>query len=84
MRIALIHALKHSILPIETSFAQLWPDARLMNLMDDSLSADLAQDGRLTDGMTERFQALGRYVWVGQLFWREHVVAEGQVVAEGH
>src|ERR1700739_3732958 len=62
MRIALIHALKHSILPIETSFAQLWPDARLMNLMDDSLSADLAQDGRLTDRMTERFQALGRYV----------------------
>src|SRR6201998_4828366 len=61
MRIALIHALKHSILPIGASFAKLWPDARLMNLMDDSLSADLVQDGRLTDGMTERFQALGRY-----------------------
>ena len=28
MRIALIHALKHSIVPIETSFARLWPDAR--------------------------------------------------------
>src|SRR3954466_6537340 len=61
MRIALIHALKHSIVPIEASFAKLWPEARLMNLMDDSLSADLARDGRLTDAMTERFLALGRY-----------------------
>ncbi|MGY3605076.1 MULTISPECIES: aspartate/glutamate racemase family protein [unclassified Bradyrhizobium] len=62
MRIALIHALKHSIQPIESSFAKLWPEARLMNLLDDSLSADLARDGRLTDAMTERFLALGRYV----------------------
>jgi hypothetical protein len=61
MRIALLHALKHSIAPIEASFAGLWPDARLMNLLDDSLSADLARDGRLTDTMTERFLSLGRY-----------------------
>jgi Asp/Glu/hydantoin racemase len=33
-----------------------------MNLLDDSLSADLARDGRLTEAMTERFLALGRYV----------------------
>lgn len=62
MRIALIHALKHSIQPIESSFAKLWPQPRLMNLLDDSLSADLARDGRLSDAMTERFLALGRYV----------------------
>ena len=62
MRIALIHALKHSIVPIEAAFAKLWPEARLMNLLDDSLSADLARDGRLTDTMTERFRAIGRYV----------------------
>ena len=62
MRIALIHALKHSIQPIESSFARLWPAARLMNLLDDSLSADLARDGRLTDAMTERFLTLARYV----------------------
>ena len=61
MRIALIHALKHSIVPIETSFARLWPEARLMNLVDDSLSADLARDGKLTEAMTERFLQLGRY-----------------------
>src|SRR5215472_11581316 len=62
MRIALIHALKHSIVPIEASFAKLWPDARLMNVLDDSLSSDLARDGKLTDAMTERFLSIGRYV----------------------
>src|SRR3954454_2395935 len=61
MRIALIHALKHSIAPIEASFAQAWPEARLMNLLDDSLSADLERDGRLTEAMTARFLSLGRY-----------------------
>ena len=61
MRIALVHALKHSIVPIETSFARLWPEATLMNLLDDSLSADLARDGHLTDAMTKRFLSLGRY-----------------------
>src|SRR6185295_8106154 len=61
MRITLIHALKHSIVPIETSFKRLWPEARLMNLVDDSLSADLARDGGLTDAMTDRFLSLGRY-----------------------
>ena len=60
-RIALIHALKHSIAPIEAAFAKAWPDARLMNLLDDSLSADLARDGALNDAMTERFLALGDY-----------------------
>jgi len=61
MRITLIHALKHSIVPIETSFARLWPEAQLMNLLDDSLSADLARDGALTEAMTARFLDLGRY-----------------------
>nr|WP_283811921.1 aspartate/glutamate racemase family protein [Bradyrhizobium nanningense] len=60
-RIALIHALKHSIAPIEAAFAAAWPAARLMNLLDDSLSADLARDGKLNDAMTERFLALGDY-----------------------
>jgi len=61
MRIGLIHALKHSIAPIEAAFAQLWPQARLANLLDDSLAADLASDGRLTPAMTARFLTLARY-----------------------
>jgi hypothetical protein len=66
MRIALIQALKHSIEPIRNSFARLWPEARLMNLLDDSLSSDLARSGGLTDVMTERFLTLGRNLaWTG-------------------
>ena len=61
MRIALIHALRHSPAPIEAAFAALWPAPQLMNLLDDSLSADLARDGRLTEAMTQRFLALARY-----------------------
>ncbi|HXI06458.1 MAG TPA: aspartate/glutamate racemase family protein [Bradyrhizobium sp.] len=61
MRVTLIHALKHSIVPIEASFARLWPQVRLMNLLDDSLSADLARDGGLSEAMTTRFLGLGRY-----------------------
>jgi hypothetical protein len=61
MRIALIHALAHSVAPIEAAFARLWPDVRRTNLLDDSLSADLARDGALTAAMTGRFLTLARY-----------------------
>jgi hypothetical protein len=59
--IARIHALKQSPPPIEAAFAALWPQARLMNLLDDSLSADLARDGALNEAMTQRFVQLGHY-----------------------
>lgn len=61
MRIALIHALKHSLAPIEAAFANTWPEARLANLLDDALSTDLAHDRALTPAMTERFLTLARY-----------------------
>lgn len=61
MRLALIHALRHSPPPIEAALARLWPEARPMNLLDDSLSADLARDGQLTPAMTARFQTLADY-----------------------
>jgi Asp/Glu/hydantoin racemase len=60
-RIALIHATPVAIEPIVGAFKRLWPAARTTNLLDDSLSADLADAGRLTDRMTERFVALARY-----------------------
>lgn len=61
MRIALIHALKHSIPAIEEAFGRLWPGAGLANLLDDSLATDLARDGKLTPGMHQRFLTLARY-----------------------
>ncbi len=61
-RIALIHALAHSVAPINTAFVQDWPEAVRMNLLDDSLSADLARDGRGLDAaMHARFEALATY-----------------------
>ena len=62
-RIALIHALSHSVAPINDAFARDWPEARRMNLLDDSLSADLARNGSkgLDGAMHERFQRLAQY-----------------------
>jgi hypothetical protein len=64
-RIALIHALAHSIEPINSALARDWPEAMRMNLLDDSLSADLAAravgKGGLDAAMTARFVALGDY-----------------------
>ena len=55
MRIALIHALTHSIAPINDAFMQMWPEATRVNLLDDSLSADLAANqGVLDEAMFRR------------------------------
>jgi hypothetical protein len=59
-RIALIHALSHSVAPINAEFENLWPQARRMNLLDDSLSADVAGTG-LDAGMHQRFLDLSAY-----------------------
>lgn len=50
-----------AIEPIVTTFKRLWPEARTTNLLEDSLSADLAATGRLDDEMVERFITLARY-----------------------
>jgi Asp/Glu/hydantoin racemase len=60
-RIALIHATPVAIEPIVSAFQRLWPAARTTNLLEDSLSADLAAEGHLTDQMIERFVTLARY-----------------------
>jgi Asp/Glu/hydantoin racemase len=60
-RVALIHALPHSIAPINEALARDWPQASRMNLMDDSLSADLAAGGGLDAAMHHRFQGLAQY-----------------------
>ncbi|MBW8718089.1 MAG: arylsulfatase, partial [Variovorax paradoxus] len=61
-RIALIHALSHSVAPVNAAFERDWPQAVRMNLLDDSLSADLARGGKGLDAaMHERFQRLAQY-----------------------
>jgi hypothetical protein len=60
-RVALIHALADSVAPINAALARQWPECTRMNLLDDSLSADLARAGALDRAMHERFNALARY-----------------------
>ena len=61
-RIALIHALAHAVEPINAALARDWPSAVRMNLLDDSLSADLAASGQGQDAaMQLRFARLAQY-----------------------
>jgi aspartate/glutamate racemase len=66
-RIALIHALPHSVKPINSAMIRLWPEATRMNLQDDSLSSDLAAQEVIAPGtgldafMHERFVRLAQY-----------------------
>lgn len=61
-RIALIHALSHSMAPINTQLQQDWPEAVRANLLDDRLSADLALYGQGLDAaMHQRFEDLTSY-----------------------
>jgi Asp/Glu/hydantoin racemase len=60
MRIALISALYHSIAPISAAFETMWPEPKLANILDTSLSGDLA-NGHSLDSMTPRFLRLAHY-----------------------
>ncbi len=60
-RIALVHALRASIAPIEDAFAAHWPEAAQQHLLDDALPADLERAGRVDAAITQRFVALARY-----------------------
>ena len=60
-RICLIHATPLAVEPIQSAFERIWPQARRMNLLDDSLSADRAEAGQLTGPMVRRFEDLARY-----------------------
>lgn len=66
-RIALIHALRNSVDPILGAFSRLWPEAETFNLLDDSLSAAVETEGRLTTPIIERFLTLGRYAAATQV-----------------
>ena len=60
-RIVLLHGTPVAVEPINRSFAARWPEAELVNLLDDSLSVDRAKDHDLTPRMFERFMELGGY-----------------------
>lgn len=60
-RIALIHAVEVAMAPIAAAFAQHWPEAERVNLLDDSLSVDRAKTEELTAAVAGRIKALASY-----------------------
>jgi len=49
------------MLPIQTAFAERWPEAEIVNLLDDGLSIDRAREPDLSQAMIDRFVTFGRY-----------------------
>ncbi|MFN0163855.1 MAG: aspartate/glutamate racemase family protein [Burkholderiales bacterium] len=60
-RIALIHAVTVAMDPVQAAFARDWPQATLINLLDDSLSQDRERAGDLSAAITARIEALADY-----------------------
>ena len=61
-RIVLLHATPVAMHPVQTAFAERWPEAEIVNLLDDGLSMDRAREGDdLSEAMTRRFVDFGRY-----------------------
>ena len=61
-RIALIHATDLAVEPINQAFAELYPEAQLSNILDDSLLSDLgANGGEVAPQLLDRLASLVRY-----------------------
>jgi hypothetical protein len=57
-RIILVHAYRHSLPPIEKAFRDLWPEAEALNLVDETLYADVTPDGVIDATVPSRMRAL--------------------------
>src|SRR5262249_14123043 len=60
-RIALIHAMQLAVEPVGDAFRQLWAQARVTHLLEDSLAPDLAAAKTITPAIVDRIVALARY-----------------------
>jgi aspartate/glutamate racemase len=60
-RITLVHATPIAMEPIRLAFASAWPNADVVNLLEDSLSPDRAKSSDITDALTDRIVALAHY-----------------------
>lgn len=60
-RIALIHATRVAIDPIEAAFRALWPGAETVSILDEGLSADLASGRTTREALDARIVSLADY-----------------------
>lgn len=57
-RVVLLHAYYYSMEPISRAFADVWPEAEIINMFDESLYADLTTDGVFPPGIDARVTSL--------------------------
>ena len=60
-RIVLLHATPVAMQPIQAAFAETWPEAEIINLLDDGLTIDRGKEQDLSEKTIERFVAFGVY-----------------------
>lgn len=60
-RLLLVHATPVAMAPVHAAFAEAWPQAELVNLLDDGLTSARARDVELTPALSARFAELVRY-----------------------
>lgn len=60
-RIVLLHATPVAMAPVHVAFQALWPEAELVNLLDDGLTTDRAREANLSPAMIDRFVSFCRY-----------------------
>jgi len=73
----LIHAVREAMAPVREAFAAQWPDCEVHDLLDSSLSSDLAADGgRMSEGIIERFRGIERFLELHPSYQRRFIFVE--------
>jgi Asp/Glu/hydantoin racemase len=65
IRIVLIHATSVAMEPIHRAFFEEWKEAELINLLDDGLTVERAQQPELSQALSNRFVELVHYAHRG-------------------
>ena len=60
-RVFLVHPTPLSLPPVDEAFKTLWPQAQALNLLDESLYADVGANGELTPALYTRVANLFRH-----------------------
>lgn len=60
-RIVLVHPTPLALPPVDEAFKTLWPQAQVLNLLDESLYADVGPNGETTPGLMARVANLLRH-----------------------
>ena len=63
--IGVVHATRVAVSPIEAAFESHWPEAEVVQFIDESLSRDLEAAGRLTPAINERVESLAAFAHRG-------------------